>query len=601
LFLDLPDNCYYRADTPPRTPVINGRVRQIYKLGDEDDDEALKRSMRDPDAQSALHEQMLTRSLAYWADQMMVGPPEPPFRGQFVIAEHHLEIDQAIQTSKRILVEAARGHGKSRYCSVALPIWRADRHADWCSLIYIFSGSQTLAEERLEELQTDLQRNPKMAHLLPSPQDRKSGQRFTWNQREVNLVNRGRKITIRARGCGVRVRGGHPQQIVCDDLLDDDCLYSETRRAKAAEYFFSVPTNMINPNVGQVIVVGTPFTGTDLYSKIKETGKYICLSFPAINAAGEPLFPQRYDLKALEEKKEEIGPARFSREFLVKPVTDLSSLFPSHLFDGTDIRIPYQLGLPHSYWAKRGCILYSGVDIAMSAEVGADYFVIFTIAVEENGTRWIANITRDKGVGFDRQLQMIEDEYHRLRPDCIYIEANQAQRFIPDEMIRTTNVPIRKFFTSGVQPKKDWNHGYGQITMNKHSLDRGVPALRMGLENRKWRIPRGDEHAIELTDVWIGELQCISFEEGRIISAGQHDDVAMSSWIADSGARLGGTSFDFGPDPAKEQAGKRDTTKPPKPRDIVPHSAEVVKVDELKKEMDEEEFDPFGLGSDFLT
>jgi hypothetical protein len=598
VFLDLPANCYYRADAPPRTPVINGQIRQLY-TSDGDTEEALRQAMRQPDAQAALYEQMLAQSLAFWCSEMMRGPDEEPFHGKFVIARHHIEIDEAIRKSKRVLVEAARGHGKSELCSVGYPIWKADRNLPG-GLVYIFSGSQTLAEERLDETKKQLERNPKMSHLLPSEQDRKDGRKYTWNQREINLVSHGRKTTIRARGCGVRVRGGHPHAIVCDDLLDDDCLYSETRRRKAAEYFFSVPTNMINPVMGQMIVIGTPFTQDDLYSKIKKTGEYVCLSFPARDkATGKPLFPERYSAAALKKKEQEIGPARFSREFLVMPVTDLSSLFPSHLFDGTDIRLPYVLGLPHSYWAERGCTLFSGVDIAMSAEVGADYFVIFTIAVDPQGVRWIANITREKGVGFDRQLQYLEEEYALMRPDCMYIEANQAQRFVPQEMIRKTSVPIRYFFTSGVDPKQPWKKGMTVLTQNKHSLDRGVPSLRMGLENRKWRMARGDENSIYLTDVWKGELACISYEDGKIISAGEHDDVAMASWFADSGAKHGGAQWEM---PGKKEEEKPEPTnlRPPTPQEVAGNQLGSEELKELKEKMEEEDFDPFGLGKDFL-
>ena len=597
MFLDLPTNCYFRADIPPKTPVINGQIRQLYNVGDDDGEEAIRQAMREPDAQAALHEQMLATSLAYWAAETMQGPSVEPFNGRFVIARHHIEIDAAIRSSKRVLVKAARGHGKSELMSVAYPIWKADRNAPG-SLIYIFSGSQTLAEERLGEMVKQIEKNPKMQHLLPAAQDRKDGKKYTWNQREVNLVSNGRKTTIRARGCGVRVRGGHPQAIVCDDLLDDDCLYSETRRRKAAEYFFSVPTNMIDPNVGQMVVVGTPFVNGDLYDKIKDTKKYVCLSFPARDKKGEPLFPQRYSREALKNKEEEIGPQRFSREFLVMPVTDISSLFPSHLFDGTDIRVPYVLGLPNSYWVERGCTLYSGVDIALSAEVGADYFVIFTIAVEENGVRWIANIVHEKGVGFDRQLQYLEEEYALMQPDMFYIESNQAQRFLPQEAVRRTNIPVRMFVTSGKQPKEEWKKGMTSITMGKHTLDRGVPSLRMSLENRKWRIPRGDERSIELTDRWMGELQCISFEDGRIVSAGEHDDLVMAMWMADVGAKMGGAFFDFAG--GTEHSKAPDATQMPfTPQDVAQNELNVSEFEALKQTMEEEEFDPFGLGAAF--
>jgi hypothetical protein len=325
----------------------------------------------------------------------------------------------------------------------------------------------------------------------------------------------------------VRVRGGHPKYIVEDDILDDDTLYSETKRKRATEYHFSVPSNMITPG-GQIVVVGTPFHMKDVYASIEATGKYAVATFPAFDDRGRALFSMRYDVVALENKRQEIGPTRFAREFMCKPLTDEASYFPSKLFEGAEVRLPYVLGLDWKYWTEKGCERYTGVDIAMSAEVGADWFVVFTIAVDEQGVRHIANIRRKQGLGLQAQLDILRDENTLMRPAVFHIEANQAQRIIPDEAIRTTDLPIRRFFTTGVQPKLEWKRGMTSISMGKHNLDRGVPSLRMSLENKKWRIPRGDANSIELTDTWIGEMGCISFEDGQVLSVGEHDDTVMA-------------------------------------------------------------------------
>jgi hypothetical protein len=242
-----------------------------------------------------------------------------------------------------------------------------------------------------------------------------------------------------------------------------------------------------------------------------------------------------------------LGEARFAREFLCRPLSDEASLFPSKLFEG-GVRVPYVLGLPASYWEERGMIRYTGVDFALSASAGADWTVIYTVAVDENGVRWLANMRRGKGWGFQRQIDEIKEEYALMRPDVIHAEANQFQRIFSDEVVRTTDIPIRKFFTAGVQPKQPWRKGMTSITLGKHHLDRGVPSLRMSLENKKWRIPRGDAHSIELTDIWIGEMNAMSFQNGQVISVGEHDDTVMASWICDSAVRLGGFRFSFGED-----------------------------------------------------
>jgi hypothetical protein len=310
-----------------------------------------------------------------------------------------------------------------------------------------------------------------------------------------------------------------------------------------------------------VVAHNTPMHNADLYGKIEETGRYWVKDFPALNEDGEPLFPERYSKEALADKAQELGPTRFAREFLVRPLTDEASLFPSHLFTGSDVRLPYKLGLPASYWEERGMLRYVGVDIAISAEIGSDYFVIFTAAVDRHGKRWIVDIVRERGMPYQAQKDAIRDAYHKYLPEIIHIEANQAQRVWADDLTQENSLPIRKFFTSGTagsQPIQDWKKGMTQLTVNKHHLDRGIPALRLSLENRRWRIPRGDERAIEMTDIWMGELQCMSLQDGKVVSVGEHDDTCLATWMCDTAIRLSGGLTAYWAGGEEQKAGPRE-------------------------------------------
>lgn len=584
----------------PRTPVINGHLARPLKelvwqdqLSKEDIEASIARSEISPDPIWELtHQAMLRGSLAYFAGEMIKGPEEPPYNGHFLIGKHHQAWDDLIAENERVVIQAARDHGKSFFFSLAYPIWRAG----WThpgKLGYIFSATQEKASEFLEQIAEEIVANPKLHHLIPIEGTRR------WSKRQIILRN-GSKI--RARGMGVKVRGGHPYWCICDDVLSDEDIYSETVRRRHIDYFLSSIENMVVPG-GQIVVVGTPMHYADLYGYLAsneladEAGKkheeYVCRTFPAINEKGELLFPERYNQKRLDSKKRKLkSAARFAREFLCKPLSDEASLFPSTLFEGGDVRVPYQLGLPASYWQERGMLRYTGVDFAMSAESGADYTVIFTVAVDQNKNRWLANVRWGKGWSFQRQISEIKDEYALMRPEVIHAEANQMQRIFTDEIVRETDIPIRKFFTAGVQPKQPWRKGMTSLTMGKHNIDRGVPSLRMTLENRKWRIPRGDENAVLTTDRWMGEMQAMSWQNGKVVSVGEHDDFVMAMWMCDTAVRAGGFQFSFGdkelaemskkPPPGAEQAAQsaretvvgpngskpaNETIEPPQPRE----------------------------------
>lgn len=555
----------HAATQPPRTPVVEGRVARplrdllpLNQVEPADIEAAVQQAQISPGLDpvwSDCHEDMLHHSLAYFASEMIRGPDEPPYHGRFIVGGHHLEWDEIINNHDKIVIEAARDHGKSLFIATAYPIWRGG-YTHPGKLGYIFSNTQQLSEAFLSIIKAECVENERLRHLVPVgvTDARKWG--------KANELQMRNGSVIRARGMGVKVRGGHPYWAVADDILEDDDIYSETIRRKHIDYFLGAINNMVVPG-GQIVVVGTPFAATDLYGYLRETGEYYCVKYPAIDRDGNVLFEERYSRELLEKRKRELGSAaRFAREFLCTPFSEESSLFPSHLFEGPDVRVPYALGLGYRFWDSRGCTLYTGVDFAMSSETGADYTVIFTVAKDPSGCRWIANIRRGKGWGFQRQLDEIKEEYALMRPAVIHAEANQMQRIFTDELIRETDIPIRKFFTSGVQPRQPWRKGMTQVTAGKHDLDRGVPSLRMSLENKKWRIPRGDERSIELTDVWIGELQALSWQDGKVISVGAHDDLAMSCWICDTAVRLGGFNFSFGDQTGVDQSASTEGASP---------------------------------------
>lgn len=118
----------------------------------------------------------------------------------------------------------------------------------------------------------------------------------------------------------------------------------------------------------------------------------------------------------------------------------------------------------------------------------------------------------------------------RYEPALIFLESNQMQRIFGDELIRLTDLPIKEFIT-GVQ---------------KNSLDKGVPSLRVLLENKKFRIPRGDKRSVELTEIWVDEMRSFTWAEGKLQSVGGHDDMVMGCWICDQAIRHGGFEFTFG-------------------------------------------------------
>ncbi len=470
--------------------------------------------------------EMLRTSICYFAKEIL----------KLEIGPHIVQWGELVETKPRVAINAARDHSKSTFFSYAYPIWRAWMHPG-CE-VYIFSATLDSAMEFLDIIVygrdnlKGLIDIPELQHLVPRDLDFRRDPKVKLTKQDVRLTNGSR---IRAIGYGKKIRGRHPHYIVCDDVLNDEDLFSETVRRKHIEYFNSAIANMVHPK-GQIVCVGTPFHMADLWGFLRKNPVYVFKRYPGIvrgrDGRERALFPWRWTLEALRAKKREIGSVAFTREILCQPISDDLSIFPSHLFPPLyDQTLTIRPSLASI--RARGWSTYMGVDIALSASVGADYFVIFVIGVDSDGQHHIVDIRRHKGYPFRRQLEMIE--LYGKRYDCslIFIESNQAQRVWSDEMKRSTDVPVKEFQT---------------LATNKYPLDKGIPGLRILLENGKLSIPRGDALSRRLTDIWIEECVAFGFVDGKLQSAGTHDDTVMAWWFAAEARKQGGFSFAIGAD-----------------------------------------------------
>ncbi len=471
----------------------------------------------------ALYQELLKSDLCLFAKDILgleIGP-------------HLMDWGDMLHDHRRIAINAARDHSKSTFFSYAYPIWRAWSEPG-CE-VYLFSATLDGAMEFLDIIiygrdnlrgMIDI---PELQHLVP--QNEGKGTRTRLNRSDARLTNGSR---IRAIGYGKKVRGRHPKYIVCDDVLNDEDMWSETVRKKNIEYFKSAITNMLTPE-GQLVCVGTPYHAADLWGFLRHNRQYTFKKYPGIirdkdTGNERALFPWRWTLKRLYDKREEIGSVSFTREILCEPISDELSIFPSYLFpplfDPVLTLRPSLQEIRQRKWST-----YMGVDIARSANVGADYFVVYTIAKDKMGNVIICDINRSKGLQFRTQLEKISQDALNYDPGLIFIESNAMQQIYTDEMRRLTDLPVKEFIT---------------LATNKYPLDRGIPGLRILLENEKVIIPRGDEYSRRMTDIWIEEMSMFGYIDGKLQGIGSHDDTVSGFWFACEAAKAGGFSFAFG-------------------------------------------------------
>lgn len=449
----------------------------------------------------------------------------------FEVNWHHLEWGSHVQNITKLNVIAPRDHGKSFMFSNAVPCWRmyrykgenVPRHLIRRNNLnrkgFIITNEMELAEELLETVKNTIEEYDILKErLYPETKD-------NWSKRSIKCKN-GARLGLKSYGGSFR--GRHPGWITVDDFLKDNVLYSEVQRKKAIDYFHSVIMNAILPG-GAVNVVGTPFHQNDLYGDLKTKKAWRCFEYPAITPHGDVLWRTRYSYKDLIEKKESQGNIIFSREILVVPISNNSTLFPwqilSRCFYGMH---EYKLVKNIDSHPVKFKKVVTACDFARSANVGADFSVFGTWGIDDQEQMWLLHIWRAKGRSFREQINALKYINSNFQPDVIVMEANQFQMIMADIAIEEGFTNVHPHTTSG---------------KNKNDFLTGVPGLAIHFEKNRIKLPRGDQYSKDVTDLLTSELGAISWTDEGIQGVGQHDDMAIMTWLATVGARKIGVGF----------------------------------------------------------
>lgn len=459
------------------------------------------------------------------------------------IGDHHEEWADIVNRHDLIDIEAARGHGKSGFFSYAYPIWRSWRDPGQSGLIVSSTDSQVGEFFRLiKDGKTFVEKETgivfKMPCLLDTPIRNMlpKGYERKWTESKIYFKNGSRFI---GRSMRSRFRGFHGNWIVVDDPHGREVGFSQLVRDRDCAFLEADLLPMLLPG-GQCIVPGTPMHEDDIHGRNSRNPDWFHKKFPAkhVGADGKDhaLWPELRSLAWLARRERSMSTILFRQEYMLVPASSESSLFPMSLFRERRETLAEWLTLKPTaaqMAARSDWLYFAGVDLALSASSSGDYTVITVLGVDTNANMHIVELVRVRGVAYHEQLAIITDT---LAPylnagvlATVMVEANQMQRIFGDELARTSLLPIKKFYTSGGE---------------KHSLERGVPSLRMYVENGKLRIPRGDAASREATDVLLSEMQSFAWLKGKLQGVGQHDDTVMSLWIATVGV-LKGNGFLF--------------------------------------------------------
>jgi len=416
-------------------------------------------------------------------------------------AEHHKKIASYLKNKQRVLVICARGHGKTEL-AIAYCLWKVMFNHKL--EILVVSSSMDQSSKFLERLKTYIAENDNLRILNPSSEYSDIVDwAQTWNKLEIVTST---KCKIYCRPFNSTIRGVHVDLTICDDILRDD--NTNMTEDRAIKLFNEVISPVVESKDGQLFVIGTPQTYTDLLSHLKKKQSYRegLLEIPAIDLNWTtPAWPNKFSVEKLKRIKMDIGSFAFTKEYLIMPVSGENSYFNIEM-------VKHALANVEHYNRKEGCSYFMGVDIAMSKDVRADYSVFTVIEIDEDGFFNVCWIHREQGMDTARHLAVAKRLNEIFQFDFILWEKKGISYGLVDDAMNDEDLGII-------------SDGFVTARKNKDEI---LSKLEAGFTRGIIRIPDHEQLIKELSSFRVHRVK----DRIKIEGVGEHDDMVMSLAIA---------------------------------------------------------------------
>jgi hypothetical protein len=351
------------------------------------------------------------------------------------IGDHHKEWSELLRTQNRILIESARGHGKSWFISKAYPLWLIYRNLMTVDILVV-SFSEKQAVELLKMVSEEVMRNPYLEHLRPTTKQ-------TWQSLYLEFPN---GCKVRGVGFGTSVRGLHPSHIIVDDPLKDEGGMNPEDQHK---YFMGALSGTAVRHT-QIAVIGTPLDSGDLLEQLEGNPIYVFKAYPAVKD-GKALFNKLYTIEELQKREEEIGSLAFSREYLLQRVDPKTQVFNDSMRTlNTSFEFPDLM------------TVRTIIDPAISEKEKACDSAIVTVGQDDHNHWWEKETKLEKSDNpkliLDKIVDVVKRYYKNYSDYAVVIESELFQKVLAfdlRQMLIELNIPVRVIEVShqGVQGK----------------------------------------------------------------------------------------------------------------------------------------------------
>jgi predicted phage terminase large subunit-like protein len=355
-------------------------------------------------------------ALASWCDPDFARPPHVELASRAIR-------DAVVAGDGRLIVCEPPRHGKSTLCDQWTPVWALDLWphkrvalASNESSLSEFWGRRTLGTVKRHGPDGD-------GRLMVRLSEAKSAA-GEWETPEGG--------GFFATGIGGAFTGRGADVLIIDDpVKNPEQANSQAWRDKCWEWYAWVARPRLEPG-GTVIVVMTRWNLDDLAGRLlekdKERTRWRRLVFPAIaeeadelgREPGDPLWPERFDLAALEEIRtgdDGVSPYAWESLYQQRPAPPGGAVFMRQHFryyrtEG-DVVVLEEEGRECRYALDEIAVAQT-VDTAMTEKETSDYTVVWTFGVTPRGDVLVLEVAR-KRVEVPDQWDFVESQRRKWR------------------------------------------------------------------------------------------------------------------------------------------------------------------------------------------
>jgi len=319
---------------------------------------------------------------------------------------------------KRVIITIPPRHGKSMLCSHYFPAWYMGRNPDK----YLISATygQDLADDFGRKVRDQL--SDEMFRLIfPESKlrhDSKAAARF-------ETTKGGTYFGVGAGG-PITGRGAH-LLLIDDPVKNREEADSEAMRTKLWDWYRSVAYTRLMPQ-GAVVIIMTRWHEEDLIGQVlanENASDWTIFNLKAIGEDNKPLWPESYNLDALNDIRRTVGEYDWSCLYQQDPIPHEGIIFkPDWMKPGFAEKNEY-------------AAFYAAVDPAISKNETSDETAICIVGLSYTNPATVHELETLHGHWtFDEQIKMIQAVHKKYNIDFFGIEDVAYQKALIQECQR---------------------------------------------------------------------------------------------------------------------------------------------------------------------